>query len=146
MMFSCSNEFHRSGQLLLACCVIVAAGCSDGRPTRVPVSGQVLIDGQPLTRGTVKFVPENGRPSAGKIGEDGSFKLTCYDGDDGALMGKHRVQVTANRIISDNKIEWYAPRNYADFRASGITIDVTKPVDDVKIELKSDGKKLPYIE
>jgi hypothetical protein len=54
--------------------------------------------------------------------------------------------VTANRGISESKIEWFAPRKYADFRTSELEIDVTKPVDDLKIELKSDGMKLPYIE
>ena len=145
-MAACSRVFHRGGRFLLLCSVIVASGCGDGRPARVPVSGHVLIDGQPLTRGNVKFVPQNGRPSSGKIGDDGSFALTCYDGGDGALMGVHRVQVSANRIISDNKIEWFAPRNYSDFRTSGIEIEVTKPIGDLRIELKSNGKKLPYIE
>ena len=28
-------------------------GCDDGRPKRVPVSGQVLIDGEPLRGGIV---------------------------------------------------------------------------------------------
>jgi hypothetical protein len=145
-MTACWKAFHQLGLLPFFCVVVVACGCSDGRPTRVPVAGHVTIDGQPLTRGNVKFVPSNGRPSSGKIGEDGGFKLNCYDGNDGALLGKHRVQVSANRIISDSKIEWYAPRNYADFRTSGIEIDVTEAVEDLNIELKSDGKKLPYIE
>jgi hypothetical protein len=56
------------------------------------------------------------------------------------------VQVSANRIISDNKIEWYAPRKYADFRTSEIEVEITKPVDDVKVDLKSNGQKLPYVE
>jgi hypothetical protein len=126
----------------LAACL----GCGDGRPARVLISGIVLIDGQPLTRGNISFVPENGRPSAGKIGQDGKFTLTCYDGADGAILGKHRVQVAANRGISDHKIEWFAPRKYADFRTSEIEVEITKPVDDLKIDLKSDGKALPYIE
>ena len=119
-------------------------GC-DNRPTRVPVSGIVLIDGQPLTRGNIKFVPENGRPSAGSIGDDGRFTLTCYDGNDGALLGTHRVQVAANRIISDSKIEWFAPPMYADFRTAGIEIEVTKPVDDLKVDLTWGKRKGPYI-
>jgi hypothetical protein len=126
--------------------LVALSGCGDGRPARVPVAGVVLIDGQPLTRGNISFVPANGRPSFGKIGQDGKFTLTCYDGADGAILGKHRVQVTANRGISESKIEWFAPRKYADFRTSELEIDVTKPVDDLKIELKSDGMKLPYIE
>jgi hypothetical protein len=106
----------------------------------------VLIDGRPLGRGNIKFVPENGRPSAGKIGQDGSFTLTCYDGNDGALLGNHRVQVASNRIISDSKIEWFAPPTYADFRTSGITVEVTEPVDDLKIELTWGDRKGPYID
>ena len=131
---------------LLAFGLFVAiAGC-DRHPPRVPVSGTVLIDGEPLSRGNIKFVPENGRPSAGTIGEDGKFTLTCYDGNDGAIPGKHRVQVSANRGISDTKIEWFAPRKYADFRTSGIEVEVNEPVDDLKIELSSGGQNLPYID
>jgi hypothetical protein len=121
------------------------AGCDD-RPARVPVSGIVTIDGRPLKRGNIKFVPVNGRPSAGKIGEDGQFTLTCYDGNDGALIGTHRVQVASNRIISDSKIEWFAPPKYADFRTSEISVDITEPVDDLKIELAWGKQKGPYIE
>jgi hypothetical protein len=130
--------------LVATCGFVALAGC-DHHPTRVPVSGLVLIDGQPLGKGNIKFVPEIGRPSAGKIGEDGKFTLTCYDGNDGALLGKHRVQVASNRIISDSKIEWFAPPEYADFRTSGIEIEISKPVDDLKIELKWGDKKGPYI-
>jgi hypothetical protein len=137
----------RFGLVVWLCFNIVAvAGCGDGRPERVPVSGVVLIDGQPLTRGNVKFVPVNGRPSVGKIGEDGQFQLTCYDGTDGAILGTHRVQVAASRVISDSKIEWFAPRSYADFRTSGLEVEVDKPRNDMKIELTWGERKGPYIE
>jgi hypothetical protein len=132
-------------RILILLLLAVSVGC-DNRPTRVPVSGMVTIDGKPLERGNIKFVPKNGRPSAGSIGSDGRFTLTCYDGNDGALLGTHRVQVASNRIISDSKIEWYAPPKYADFRTSGIEVQITESVDDLKIELSSDGQKLPYIE
>ena len=122
-------------------------GCGDGRPARVAVSGKVIIDGTPVTRGSIKFVPEHGRPSSGDIGPDGSFMLTCYDGKDGALPGKHRVQVDANRGISDKKMEIFTPKHYADFRTSGIEVVIDKAVDDLKIELTwGKEKKGPYIE
>jgi hypothetical protein len=123
----------------------ILVGC-DNRPTRVPVSGVVTIDGEPLGRGNIKFVPANGRPSAGAIGPDGRFTLTCYDGNDGALLGTHRVQVASNRIISDSKIEWFAPPKYADFRTSEISVEITQPVDDLKIELAWGERKGPYIQ
>jgi hypothetical protein len=119
-------------------------GC-DTHPARVPVSGTVTIDGTPLKRGNIKFVPEVGRPSVGKIGEDGRFTLTCYDGNDGALLGKHRVQIASNRIISDSKIEWFAPPSYADFRSSGLEVNITKPENDLKLELSWGDRKGPYI-
>jgi hypothetical protein len=131
---------------LCALAVCVALGGCDRRPERVPVAGVVLIDGEPLKSGNIKFVPQNGRPSAGKIGADGHFNLTCYDGNDGALLGTHRVQVSSNRIISDRKIEWYAPKDYADFRTSGIEINVSEPVENLKIELNWGGRKGPYID
>ena len=57
---------------------LFAAGCGEDRPDRVQVSGQVLIDGQPLTCGFVRIMPENARPSTGAIGPDGRFKLTTF--------------------------------------------------------------------
>jgi hypothetical protein len=141
-----TTPYRSGGFLVLLFAILQLSGCGDGRPTRVPVSGVVLLDGKPLSRGTIKFVPSNGRPSIGKIAEDGRFSLTCYDGGDGAILGVHRVQVSANQIISDNKIQWYAPRKYADFRTSAIEVEITKPLDDLKVDLKSNGQKLPYIE
>jgi hypothetical protein len=133
--------------LFIAGLLATFAGCGDGRPTRVPVSGVVLLDGAPLSRGSIKFVPMQGRPSYGEIGADGHFTLTCYDGQDGAVLGKHRVQIDANRAISEKKAEIFSPIHYADFRTSGIEVEITKAVDDLKIELTwGKEKKGPYIQ
>jgi hypothetical protein len=132
---------------LLILVLVAFIGCSDGRPKRVAVSGKVLIDGKPVTRGEVKFVPEHGRPAFGNIGPDGSFTLSCYNDADGALLGKHRVQVDANRGISDKQMEIFTPKHYADFRTSGIEVDISQPIDDLLINLTwGDEKKGPYIE
>jgi hypothetical protein len=113
-------------------------GC-DSRPTRVHISGQVLIDGKPLTVGDVKFVPEGARPSSAKLDKEGRFTLTCYDGNDGAIPGHHRVQVSASEISGEDKVMWHAPMKYASFRTSGLTVDVNEPTDSLVIELTSDG-------
>src|SRR5690242_13923202 len=75
--FRSPNKALQLTGALLAMAVI--AGCSDGRPARVPISGQVLIDGQPLKFGVVKFIPDNGRPSSGNLDENGRFTLHCFD-------------------------------------------------------------------
>jgi hypothetical protein len=129
-----------------AASLIFSVGCGDGRPERVPVSGIVTIDGKPLVEGNIKFVPEVGRPSAGVVEQDGRFKLTCYDGNDGAIPGKHRVQVSASRILNGAKVQWFAPPHYADFRRSGLEVEITKPRDDLVIELTWGNMKGPFID
>jgi hypothetical protein len=131
--------------LLAALGLLIFSGCTDNRPLRVPVSGRVLIDGQPLTLGNVKFVPSGGRPSSAKIDGEGRFTLTCYDGEDGAIPGTHRVAVSASKILSESKVEWFAPKKYADFRTSGLSYEITEPTDDLTIELTWDGGK-PFVE
>lgn len=128
----------------VASIAIVLVGCGDGRPARVAVSGKILIDGEPLKLGLVQFVPEGSRPSASKIGPDGSFTLTCYDGGDGIVPGTHRVMVSSKEMISESKAKWHAPPKYADFRKSGISFVITEPTDDLTIELTWDGGK-PFV-
>lgn len=131
-----------------AICVLALAavpGCGDGRPTRVPVSGKVLIDGKPLTEGIVQFVPNDARPAAGKLDSEGRFTLTSYDGDDGVVLGTHRVLIAAKEMIGESKAKWLAPPKYADLRSSGLSVEVTEPIDDLVIELSWEGGK-PFVQ
>lgn len=124
---------------IAAMAALTLSGCSDGRPSRVTVSGRVLIDGKPLTLGNIKFVPEGARPSSGKLDSEGRFTLTCYDGDDGVVPGKHRAQISSMEVIGPAKVKWFAPPKYADFRTSELEYEITEPTDDLKIELTWDG-------
>src|SRR5688500_8443177 len=94
-------------------CLTLVAGCSD-RPEIVPISGKVLIDGQPLTHGTIMVMPDNARASFGTIAPDGSFTLTCYDEGDGCVPGTHKVTVSAVEALSSSKQKWHAPRKYTE--------------------------------
>jgi hypothetical protein len=125
-------------------CLLLLAGCSD-RPEIVPVSGKVMIDGQPLTHGTVMVIPENARASFGTIGSDGTFSLTCYEEGDGCVPGTHKVTVSAVEALSSSKQKWHAPKKYTEVDTSGLTIDITEPTDDLVINLSWDGGK-PFIE
>ena len=120
-----------------------AIGCGDGRPGRVPVSGTVLIDGEPLTAGYIRFVPPNDRPSAGTIASDGRFTLGCFEDADGAVLGKHRVAVIANEVKDEVSMTWHAPQHYADYTTSGLEIEITGPTDDLRIELSSESPTTP---
>jgi hypothetical protein len=111
--------------LLLLAVALLLSGCSDGRPTRITVSGQVFIDGQ--------------------LGQDGRFTLTCYDGGDGVVPGRHRAQISAMEVIGPTQVKWYAPPKYADFRTSELEYEINEPTNDLKIELTWDGGK-PFVQ
>ena len=124
--------------LIGAAALLLLAGCSD-RPDLVAVSGSVLIDGQPLTTGNIKFVPDRARASWGTIDQSGRFTLSCYEKDDGAVPGKHRVQISALEILKGNKAKWLAPPKYADFRTSQLEFEITEPTEDLKVNLTWKG-------
>jgi hypothetical protein len=128
----------------LAACMLLV-GCGDDRPLRVPVSGKVLIDGKPLTHGFVRFIPSGARPSGGKLDEQGHFKLSCFEGEDGAVPGKHRVEIAANEALSSTKVRWHAPKKYNDLGTSGITQEISGPTDSVVINLSWHGGA-PFVE
>ena len=130
---------------VLGCILAIAAGCNDGRPTRVPVSGTVLIDGKPLAGGSIMFVHPESRSSGSAIDANGHFQLTCYVPGDGAILGKHHVKVTACESLSERSNRWLAPKKYADPNSSGLEVEVTEPKDDLEINLTWGGDK-PFVE
>ncbi|QDU53844.1 hypothetical protein [Aeoliella mucimassa] len=71
-------------------------GCDSGRPAVYPVTGSVSYsNGMPLRTGYVEFLPTAGGPSArAAIERDGTFALSTYGSDDGAIAGDYIVLVT----------------------------------------------------
>lgn len=83
-------------------CILVGllsfTGCGSGMPTTYPVHGEVVFaDGSPLKGGRVEFriEPEEGKRinARGEIAVDGTFKLTTFSPNDGALAGEHEVVI-----------------------------------------------------
>ncbi|MFO0846454.1 MAG: carboxypeptidase-like regulatory domain-containing protein [Gemmataceae bacterium] len=73
------------------------SSCGDGRKPTFPVSGKVVLGDKPVANATVVFHPAGGdanelRPRA-TTQADGTFRLTTYDGNDGAPAGEYRVTV-----------------------------------------------------
>ncbi|WP_442482244.1 hypothetical protein [Aeoliella sp. SH292] len=127
--------------------LITTSGCAPSGPTVVPVSGKVLINGQPLTYGYVRFVPTSGRASDGEVRSDGTFKLRYSASQEGALLGEHRVEIAANETLGPTKVKWHAPKRYASMVSSGLTHKVDGPDDTVVFDLKWEGRETgPYEE
>lgn len=122
--------------------ILGLAGCGEGGPKVVEVSGTVLIDGQPLDYGHIQVIPADWRPAAGSIGKDGRFTLSTTEPNDGCAVGTHQVAILAGESVTAETTRWHAPAKYADIKTSNLTVTITGPTDDLKIELQSDGTPL----
>lgn len=84
--------------LLCAFSLIWCAGCS-GRsdlPDLGAVSGTVTVDGNPTAGITVHFSPvDGGRMSTGLTDSSGQYKLDYTADAKGAVIGKHKVTLSA---------------------------------------------------
>jgi hypothetical protein len=116
-------------------------GCGDHGSRCVPVAGRVLIDGEPLTYGQVRFIPATGRASYAKLDQNGRFTLSCFDQDDGAILGNHQIAVYANEQISPSKMLWHAPKKYANPTTSHLVQTIDQPTTSVVVNLTWEGGK-----
>jgi hypothetical protein len=134
-------------KLFAIAAIVAACGCSD-RPATVAVSGKVQIDNQPLKFGSIVFVPEKGRQSSDTLDSEGRFSLTCYETNDGAQLGKHRIQVFADEMVNSTTMRHHVPKKYSDLQQSGLSEEIKSPRDDIVINLtwarNNPGK--PYTE
>ncbi|MEZ5944197.1 MAG: hypothetical protein R3C18_22620 [Planctomycetaceae bacterium] len=92
-------SFHFLTGLTLASTVLVLAGCGRSTgPELAEVSGTVTINGVPADHGQVYFYPDKdlgttGPMSIAEIRTDGTYSITAADGQQGAVVGHHRVRV-----------------------------------------------------
>ena len=135
----------KSTSLILFLLPIAVIGCGDDRPKRLAVSGQVLIDGQPLSHGFIRFVPQGGRPAGGRLDEQGRFTLSSYGANDGIIPALHRVEVDGSETISSTQKKWHAPKKYFRYKTSEIEQEIIGPTDSLVINLTWDGGK-PFVE
>jgi len=80
-----------------AAATAAVAGCSGRRGKTPPlgqVSGVVSLDGQPLPRASLAFVPyERGNASYGFTDDAGRYTLEYGVKQPGAVVGRHRVEI-----------------------------------------------------
>jgi hypothetical protein len=131
--------------LFAVACLLMLSGCgSKSALDLVPVRGEVTYNGEPLTEGTVLYMPETssgGRQASGAIQSDGSFALTTQQRDDGVMAGSYQIAVLAYKphpgepktreeheaLAKSGKIErgFIIPEKYTDPTTSGFvdTVD-----------------------
>ena len=146
-----TNRFRSLAHLATMATAVVqlaaAVGCGedDGLGKRNPVSGTATYKAQPLTTGTVNFLPEAGgesRSASGEIQPDGTYSLTTQTPGDGAMAGKYKVAISAmevdensfksktggsaDQVAVGKASRWsLIPVNYSSTMSSGLTAEVS---------------------
>jgi hypothetical protein len=134
------DSLARASLLLL---IAALAGCSskkvEGRKEVFPVRGKLLVDNQPAPGAMLVLHPLNATAEAerpfGKVGADGSFELTTYEGKDGAPAGDYIVtaqwQVSADK---DAPGPWpnALPPIYSDPKQSDLKVTIAPGTNELQ--------------
>lgn len=140
--------------------LVLFAGCGNGRPSLVTATGQIKLNGEPLSEAIVFAEPVEtkdskfGRPSTAVTDSSGNFKLGTYSSGDGVPPGKYRLGVmkrenvgkptTADSpedpVAAGVKYSWTVPEFYSDVTRSGIEVNVSSSgMTPNVIDLKREG-------
>ena len=131
------KQLGSSMAALAALLILSGCGAKSGLDM-VPIKGEVAYNGQPLTEGSVVYIPVDaaGRQATGKIQPDGTFQLTTREANDGAVVGEYKIVVHAvkepwEEMPSREEMErrgrqpiamtYLVPKRYATPDTSGLT-------------------------
>jgi hypothetical protein len=145
-----SDRLLRGRRLLFIGCVCLAiagAGCSPSEPVfNETVEGVVKLDGVPVPKVRVEFVPQKGAeggklPGSGAFTDDkGRYRLVCDNQKPGAVVGKHSVVVLQGRPDPANGIpqqSFVIPNAYTIASQTPLKLEVTADRHTYDLDLKS---------
>lgn len=122
--------------LLASSAFLFLSGCRNSDDVLHPVAGQVLVDGKPLTKGDIAFVPDHAKGNThlpfgmGKIGPDGRYVLKTYQ-QDGLKSGWYKVMILATENEPQENPSWVP--------IWLVPVRLTKPeTTDLSVEVKAD--------
>ena len=140
--------------------LVLAPGCGggDGLGNRVPITGKVSYNGQPLKQGQISFVPDapEGHAATGQI-VDGAIKdVSTLAANDGILPGKYKIAISAQEAVDTSEVakkysaaadpvelakaratgKKLIPEKYGNAFDSGLTADITSSGQALSFELK----------
>jgi hypothetical protein len=120
-----------------------AVGCGGGKTA--PVNGRVKFkdgsDSGVLAGYLVNFEAEAAGEHGSSMGEiqpDGSFKLSTFGADDGAIPGKYRIAITPPSSPDPDKPppKSKIPAKYESFDTSGLTQEIKPGTNNIELELE----------
>jgi len=138
----------------LCACLLAAASCKkkdDGRLPVYPVKGQILVDGNPVKGVLIYFWPAKIEKNLhaycpnGQTDDNGHFKLSTYDADDGAPAGEYTITIEWPVGYNQLTNQWHGDHlqgKYSDQGKSEIKLKIdSKPNDLAVIQIEKPKKK-----
>ena len=137
----------RRETILAGAVLAVLVGCSGtgpALPPAVPAKGVIqLPDGTPMREGRLEFNPRDkaGVEAFGDVLPDGSFTLTSYKPNDGAVPGRYVVTISpynyvagggsATPIADAGRI----PAKYLEANTSTLQVEIKRPDNVLQLQL-----------
>lgn len=134
--------------MMFACAACV--GCSDQLET-YPITGKVQFEnGNPVVVGNVEFQSIEHKINArGEIQRDGTFQLTTFNDNDGAVAGEHKCVVIQTVMVEHipghrGSVIGVVNPKHASYATSGLSFTVAEDAAN-EVTLVVDGviKKQP---
>jgi hypothetical protein len=145
---------------------VIGCGGSDHLPL-APVTGTVMLDGQPLPEGRILFRPDAGRAGRGKVENGVIVQAATYGINDGLVLGRHKIAIqpipevervaasTATGSSADGETKVPRPSyiqglreqqakaaeipvKYQDVDGSGLTAEITEDGNELTLELTTE--------
>ena len=129
--------------------LVASAGCSESGYKVAKVKGKVTYEGQPVKGGSITFRPVSvagaeagmmGKPASAEVLDDGTFVLSTYGEQDGAVIGKHQVLFTPISKGAESYDDEPEPSPYIGLVPKMAEVEIKAGSNDIEIELiKSEG-------
>ncbi|MEM8681179.1 MAG: hypothetical protein AAGF97_17670 [Planctomycetota bacterium] len=127
---------------LVSLILVMVTGC--GGPYDASVKGVLLLDGSPVSTGTVTFYPQGGgAPAYAQVQEDGSFVARTGDAN-GLPSGNYEVSVRVVERIEAEKLgdpprfKNLIPVRYKNPKTSGLAYELSSGRNQIEVSLESE--------
>ena len=142
-MLNCFRVQLQLAPLSLGVFLLLGCGGGPSGPALAPVQGTVTLDGQPVAKARVEFIPSEGRPSTAITGTDGTYNLAYSPTENGAIIGAtYRVTIQTARDavesegqIIEPKVTETIPERY--HKNTELTAVIESGTNTINFELKS---------
>lgn len=117
-------------------------GCGPSGPELGSVAGKVTLDGEPVSKAVVQFVPQSdgGTTSYGLTNDVGHYQMQFNSKSDGVIVGKCLVRITSDDTVTVGDTTYSGieifPWKYN--RTSGVEVEVTSGKNMIDFDLESD--------